>query len=361
MVRDASSKKQTAGKFSKGSQSKSVTPAVRRQRHGLALQDLGGSSRDSRDSTGLQDLLATPPVLPALSALVASSPLEDQDQELAISPSTQIIDFLSQPSIPVVSDQTRDSQTTLACPVAPIILPLSIPLNVQQLKDKPACPLFSTFSGIAKGASMETEKEKLKEKAQAREASLTKEILPGSKSPPITTSNLISEDSCHITPDSISSIENNLPQTLCSSPHIHAPAHTMDGVTVVSSMKGVMGQILEELRATKLPQEEVRKGTKDQLSQLYSHLIHLSTQVSQAKQRVFDLEDGKRQQESVISQIQSDLEKLQFKLDEMDNTFRRSNLMFIGVPEEIESSSSVPKVVTDLIHKCILSEKSMIS
>ncbi|KAJ1123399.1 hypothetical protein NDU88_001869 [Pleurodeles waltl] len=109
MVRDVGSKTRTVGKFRKGSKSKSVMPVVRRQKHGLGLQDVGGSSRHS---TGLQDLLATTPVLPALPASLASSPLEDQDQESALSPQTQIIESLSQPSSPMWSNQTCDSQTT---------------------------------------------------------------------------------------------------------------------------------------------------------------------------------------------------------------------------------------------------------
>ncbi|KAJ1171741.1 hypothetical protein NDU88_003599 [Pleurodeles waltl] len=124
-------------------------------------------------------------------------------------------------------------------------------------------------------------------------------------------------------------------------------------------MKSMMCQIIEELRAIKLSQEEERKETKYQLSQLNAHLTYLYTQVSQAEQRVSDLEDGKKQQESAISQVQSELEEVQFKLNEMENRSRCSNLRFIGVPQEIESSSSMTKIVTDLIYKCILPEKAM--
>ncbi|KAJ1206886.1 hypothetical protein NDU88_002279 [Pleurodeles waltl] len=60
MAHDAGSKTRTAGRFPKGSKSKSVTPPVRRQRQGLGSQDPEGfprdlkDSSDSKDSTGLQ-------------------------------------------------------------------------------------------------------------------------------------------------------------------------------------------------------------------------------------------------------------------------------------------------------------------
>ncbi|KAJ1197153.1 hypothetical protein NDU88_001015 [Pleurodeles waltl] len=94
-------------------------------------------------------------------------------------------------------------------------------------------------------------------------------------------------------------------------------------------MEGTMGQILEELRAIEVSQEEARKETKDQLSQVNVHLIHLSTRVSQAEQRISGLEDPKKQQESATSQIQLELEELQFELEEMENRSRHSNLRFI--------------------------------
>ncbi|KAJ1141499.1 hypothetical protein NDU88_007829 [Pleurodeles waltl] len=52
------------------------------------------------------------------------------------------------------------------------------------------------------------------------------------------------------------------------------------------------------------------------------------------------------------SEIQSELEELQLKLDEMENRSQRSNLSFIGVPEETEAASSMNRVVSDLIYKC---------
>ncbi|KAJ1152166.1 hypothetical protein NDU88_004943 [Pleurodeles waltl] len=60
---------------------------------------------------------------------------------------------------------------------------------------------------------------------------------------------------------------------------------------------GMMGQIPVELRAIKLSQEEAPKETKDQLSQLNTHLIHLSTRVSQVEQRISDLEDVENEAE----------------------------------------------------------------
>ncbi|KAJ1206887.1 hypothetical protein NDU88_002280 [Pleurodeles waltl] len=121
-------------------------------------------------------------------------------------------------------------------------------------------------------------------------------------------------------------------------------------------MEGMMGQILEETRAIKLSHEEARKETKDQFNQLNAHLTLLSALVAQTEQRVSDLENCKKQ--SVIFRVESELEELHFKLNDIENRSRCSNLRFIGVPEEIESSSSVTTIVTDLIYGCILLDKA---
>ncbi|KAJ1131563.1 hypothetical protein NDU88_009898 [Pleurodeles waltl] len=121
---------------------------------------------------------------------------------------------------------------------------------------------------------------------------------------------------------------------------------------------GVDGQILVELRAIKVSQEETRRETKEQLDQLNTHLKLLSTRVSQVEQRVSDLEDTNNQVEATTSRVQSELEDLQNKLDEMENRSRRSNLRFVGVPEEMEAGSSVTKVVSELIGKIILPDRA---
>ncbi|KAJ1128732.1 hypothetical protein NDU88_007107 [Pleurodeles waltl] len=56
--------------------------------------------------------------------------------------------------------------------------------------------------------------------------------------------------------------------------------------------------------------------------------------------------------------VRRELVELQFKLDEMENRSQRSNLRFIEVPEEIEASSSVTRIVADLIYTFILPEKA---
>ncbi|KAJ1103579.1 hypothetical protein NDU88_001000 [Pleurodeles waltl] len=124
---------------------------------------------------------------------------------------------------------------------------------------------------------------------------------------------------------------------------------------MTATIEELMGQIFELL---KLSQEETRRETKDQLNQLNTHLTLLSTQVSQVEQRVSDLEDVENQVETSTSQIQSELEDLQIKLDEMENRSRRSNLRFVGVPEEIEKASSVTKAVSELICKTILLDRA---
>ncbi|KAJ1194537.1 hypothetical protein NDU88_003825 [Pleurodeles waltl] len=171
-------------------------------------------------------------------------------------------------------------------------------------------------------------------------------------------SNLVSGGSCLAVSDSISSNANILPQIPCSSSSTLVPASSVCRVTDIPLMEKLMGQILEELLAIKLSQEEARRETKDKVSQLNTHLTHLSTQASQGEQRVSDLEYAEKQLESVSSQIQWELEELQLKLDKMENRCRRSNLRIVGVPEEIESASSVTKVVSDLIYKCIFPEKA---
>ncbi|KAJ1154547.1 hypothetical protein NDU88_007298 [Pleurodeles waltl] len=80
--------------------------------------------------------------------------------------------------------------------------------------------------------------------------------------------------------------------------------------------------------------------------------------VRQVEQRVADLEDTKNQVETTTSWFQSELEDLQIKLDEMENRSRRSNLRFVGVPEEMEAGSSVIKVVSELIGKIILPDRA---
>ncbi|KAJ1146023.1 hypothetical protein NDU88_012305 [Pleurodeles waltl] len=76
------------------------------------------------------------------------------------------------------------------------------------------------------------------------------------------------------------------------------------------------------------------------------------------EQRVSDLEDTNNQVETTTSRVQSELENLQNKLDEIENRSRCSNLRFVGVPEEMEAGSSVIKVVSELIGKIILPDRS---
>ncbi|KAJ1161999.1 hypothetical protein NDU88_002479 [Pleurodeles waltl] len=312
---------------------------MRRQRHGSNHQDLDGPSRDSE---GLQDLLITPPALPGSSSL--------DGQELVMLQPSQIIEPLSLPSIPALSNLASNSQATLSSANTVTTLPLALPSDTEQHKEKPSYTLFSTNSGNAKRAV----KEKVKEKET--KTIMVKENFHGSQLPSTTTANSLSEGSCHALSDSISSEVNILLQALHPLPAIRDPANSLGDVTVVSSMEVMLGQIVEELQAIKVSQEEARKETKVQLSQINFNRIHLSTRVSQAKQRVSDLEETNKQQESATSQIQSELEVLQFKLDEGENRSRCSNLRFLGVPEEIESLS-VTKVISDLIYKCILPEK----
>ncbi|KAJ1113060.1 hypothetical protein NDU88_001319 [Pleurodeles waltl] len=105
--------------------------------------------------------------------------------------------------------------------------------------------------------------------------------------------------------------------TPSSTPSNHSPIHK---IPRTFSMEEWMGQILEELRTIKLSQYVAHKKTKDQLSQLNTHFTHLSTRLTQVEQRVSDLEDVANQTEMTIPRIQSELEELQIKFDEMENS-----------------------------------------
>ncbi|KAJ1119433.1 hypothetical protein NDU88_007619 [Pleurodeles waltl] len=117
---------------------------------------------------------------------------------------------------------------------------------------------------------------------------------------------------------------NTMPSTSSSLQNPLIMVNTEGATNITATMEELMGQILVELRAIKVSQEETRRETKDQLNQLNTHLTLLSTRVSQVEQRVSDLEDTKNQMEKTTSRVQSKVEDLQIKLDEMeiDHTFQ---------------------------------------
>ncbi|KAJ1104617.1 hypothetical protein NDU88_002027 [Pleurodeles waltl] len=124
--------------------------------------------------------------------------------------------------------------------------------------------------------------------------------------------------------------ENLGTNTLLSAPSsLQNPLITVntEGTTnITATMEELMGQILVELRAIKVSQEESCRETKEQLNQRNTHLTLLSTRVSQVEQRVSDLEDTNNQVETTTSRVQSELEDLQNKLEEMEHRSRHSNL-----------------------------------
>ncbi|KAJ1107679.1 hypothetical protein NDU88_005069 [Pleurodeles waltl] len=77
----------------------------------------------------------------------------------------------------------------------------------------------------------------------------------------------------------------------------------VSGTKGSSTMEKLMGQILVELRAIELSQEEARRETKDQLTQLNTQLTLFSSRVSQVELRVsdLDLEDAGTRRESTTS------------------------------------------------------------
>ncbi|KAJ1164964.1 hypothetical protein NDU88_005394 [Pleurodeles waltl] len=99
----------------------------------------------------------------------------------------------------------------------------------------------------------------------------------------------------------------------------------------------------------------VAKHTKGAKSKLLTPALD---RVSQVEQRVSDLEDTNNQVETTTSRVQSELEDLQNKMDKMEKRSRRSNLRFVGVPEEMEAGSSVTKVVSELIGKIVLPDRA---
>ncbi|KAJ1200863.1 hypothetical protein NDU88_004684 [Pleurodeles waltl] len=120
----------------------------------------------------------------------------------------------------------------------------------------------------------------------------------------------------------------------------------------------MLTQILGELHAMKVSQEEANRKIDYQLGQLNTNLAQLSAGASQAKQRVSDWEDAETRHGSAIAQMQTELEELQLKLDDIENRSRCSNLRFTGIPEEFKATSSATKVISDLIYKYILPEKA---
>ncbi|KAJ1189038.1 hypothetical protein NDU88_005790 [Pleurodeles waltl] len=175
------------------------------------------------------------------------------------------------------------------------------------------------------------------------------------------TLDLVGESSSPSMPDLILS-NTSTSEYACVLPCTPSPSPSntqfnMQGAWYLSN--GGMGEAgIRGAASIKLSQEVAHKETKDQLSQLNTHLTRLSTRLTQVEQRVSDFEDAGSQAESTIPQIQSELEDLQFKLDEMENRSRRSNLRFVRVPEEMEEASSITKVVSDLICNCILPESA---
>ncbi|KAJ1091191.1 hypothetical protein NDU88_004318 [Pleurodeles waltl] len=182
---------------------------------------------------------------------------------------------------------------------------------MEQHKDKPSYPLFSAGSTNVKRA--------VKEKKKERASHMTKENSHDRKIPPTMLIDSVPGGPSRALSDPIPIGETTSIQALHLPPPIPDPIIALENVSVVSSMEVMLGHILEEQCAIKISQEEVRKETNEQLSQLNANLIHLSTWVFQAEQRVSDLEGAKKRQVSTTSQIQSELEELQFKLDEVKN------------------------------------------
>ncbi|KAJ1087612.1 hypothetical protein NDU88_000779 [Pleurodeles waltl] len=118
-----------------------------------------------------------------------------------------------------------------------------------------------------------------------------------------------------------------------------------------SSIEIKLIQILSEIRVLKTLQDEANRKINNQLEQTNSSISHLTQRILEAEQRVLDLKDTQTRQESMMVQSQLELEELRLKLDDIENRSRRSNLRFIGIPKELEATSSMSEVVADLFYK----------
>ncbi|KAJ1142096.1 hypothetical protein NDU88_008423 [Pleurodeles waltl] len=274
-----------------------------------------------------------------------------------------LLQIRSQPSTSLPASVATESPSVSPIPATPGNLPLVRHSSSPQLKEKhsekPPYPLFSNpnsnFKGSLKLIEGDTKEGGFESITLPSEATLTYTRVSSALA-----SNFVLEGPRVEVFDSpaVNSKSKTGSQTLTSSPNLLIPDCSSCRTKGTSTMEELMGQILAELRANKLSQEETHRKTKDQLTQLNTHLTLLSSRVSQVEQRVSDLEDVEKQAESATSRIQSELEDLQLKLDEVENRSRCSNLRCVVVPEETEAASSVAKVVSELIYKAVLPDRN---
>ncbi|KAJ1202294.1 hypothetical protein NDU88_006094 [Pleurodeles waltl] len=126
-------------------------------------------------------------------------------------------------------------------------------------------------------------------------------------------------------------------------------------------VEDMLNHILKKLPDLKISQEEAHIRTNEQLAQINASMLHLSSHLFQAEQRVSDLEDAKSKRETGTSQIQVELEEIQLKRDKAENRSRRPNLTFVRIPEDYEATSTVTKVISDLIYRHILPDRATAS
>ncbi|KAJ1124467.1 hypothetical protein NDU88_002928 [Pleurodeles waltl] len=242
----------------------------------------------------------------------------------------------------------------------PLVCSMITPPHKEKPLAKPAYPLFSNVIGNAKGSLKSIEGDLSKGGGLEKTIPRGEETAINIKVLPITAPFVVSGGSCPRIFDPTSASPESTTMNVTSS-SLYNPlilVSTAGATNGAATMEELMARILVELRAIKLSQEETRRETKDQLNQINTHLTLLSTRVLQVEQRVSDIEDAENQVETSTSRIQSELEDLQTKLDEMENKSQRSNLRFVGVPEESDAASSVTKVGSELICKAILLDRA---
>ncbi|KAJ1177099.1 hypothetical protein NDU88_002361 [Pleurodeles waltl] len=330
MTRDGGLKARTVAKHTKGAKSKLLTPALGRSRHRSHQQD---GSVSLRDSAGSQDSTSS---FSGLSVMLELGIGEDSVQSTARSVNLHFQDC-STGATPSLSTTSVLSNN----------LPPSHFTTSSQYNGK----AYLLFSSNAREPPKATAGGSLKEGGSKSTILPEEETATSITAPPIDAAAGVSSI---LNPTS----ENLATNILLSIPSsLQSPLITGNTEGTTNIMEELMGQILVELRAIKILQEETRRETKEQLNQLNTHLILLLTTVSQVEQSVSDLEDTNNQVETTTSRVQSKLEDLQNKLDEIENRSQRSNLRLVGVPEEMEVGTSVAKVVSELIGKIVLPDR----
>ncbi|KAJ1179723.1 hypothetical protein NDU88_004957 [Pleurodeles waltl] len=265
MTRDGGLKVRTVAKHTRGAKSKLLTPALGRSSHSSHQQDglvfLRDSAVSQDSSSSFLGLTDMPEFGIGEDAVQSAAQLVDLHlQDCSISATPSLLSTL------VLSNKLPPFHSTTST----------------QSKGK-AYPLFSSIAGES---SKVTTGESLKE-GGSESTFLPEGEEPATSitAPPTDATVEVPSGSRILNPTS----ENLATNTLLPTPGtLNGPLTTVNTEATIyatATMEELMGQILVELRAIKILQEETRRETKEQLSQLNTHLTLLSMRVSQVEQR----------------------------------------------------------------------------